>query len=178
MSINLHLGCGKIYIPGFIHVDTRKFSHVDHVTSAENLHMFQDNSVDLVYACHILEHFHRDKTAGVLQEWNRVLRPGGILRVAVPNFAALSAVYQQTGDLNLILGPLVGKQDYMYNTHYRVFDFKSLSELLLASGFTSVNTYDWKQTIHKDYDDYSQAYIPHMDKDNGTLISLNVEAVK
>ena len=32
--------------------------------------------------------------------------------------------------------------------------------------------------IHIDYDDYSQAYYPHMDKDNGILISLNVEAIK
>ena len=31
---------------------------------------------------------------------------------------------------------------------------------------------------HSDIDDYSQAYIPHMDKDNGTLMSLNVEAIK
>ena len=30
----------------------------------------------------------------------------------------------------------------------------------------------------KDYDDYSQAYIPHMDKERGILISLNVEATR
>ena len=176
--LNLHLGCGKVYIPGFVHIDTRKFSHVDHVTSVDNLSMFADNSVDLIYACHLLEHFHRDRTSGVLAEWKRVLVPGGILRVAVPDFAALAKVYQDTGDLNLVLGPISGKQDYIYNTHYRVFDFESLQTLLLDVGFKGVSRYNWEETIHKDYDDYSQAYIPHMDKENGTLISLNVEAVK
>ncbi|GAG94071.1 unnamed protein product, partial [marine sediment metagenome] len=33
-------------------------------------------------------------------------------------------------------------------------------------------------TIHKGYDDCSQSYIPHMDKEHGLLISLNVEAEK
>lgn len=178
MSLNLHLGCGKVYIPGFVHVDVRKFDHVDHVTSVDKLDMFEDDSVDLVYACHLLEHFRREETEGVLTEWRRVLRPGGILRIAVPNFAALVKVYQDTGNLNLILGPLVGKQDYMYNTHYRAFDFESLKTLLYGVGFRGVGYYDWRDTIHKDYDDYSQAYIPHMDKEHGTLISLNVEAVK
>ena len=38
--------------------------------------------------------------------------------------------------------------------------------------------YDWRQTLHKDHDDFSQAYVPHMDKEKGLLISLNVEADK
>lgn len=176
--IKLHLGCGKVYIPGFVHIDARRFSYVDYVASVDNLDMFSDNSVDLIYACHLLEHFQRYRTAGVLSEWWRVLVPGGTLRVAVPDFDALSKVYQDTGDLSLVLGPIFGKQDYIYNTHYRVFDFDSLKALLLDAGFSSVSRYNWKETIHKDYDDYSQAYIPHMDKENGTLISLNVEAVK
>lgn len=33
----------------------------------------------------------------------------------------------------------------------------------------------WKNTEHSQFDDYSQSYIPHMDKINGTLMSLNVE---
>jgi hypothetical protein len=32
--------------------------------------------------------------------------------------------------------------------------------------------------ITVEFDDHSQAYLPHMDKENGTLISLNIEAVK
>lgn len=107
-----------------------------------------------------------------------MLKPGGILRVAVPDFAALSKVYQSTGDINLVVGPVSGKQDYEYNTHYRIFDFESLKVLLYSAGFVDVQRYKWQDTIHRDYDDYSQAYIPHKDKENGVLISLNVEATK
>lgn len=177
-KIKLHLGCGEKYIPGFLHVDARKLPHVDYVSSANNLPMFEDNSVDLIYACHLLEHLKRHETEGVLKEWYRVLKPKGVLRLAVPDFEKLVEVYLKTKDLKLILGPLVGRQDYPENTHYIIFDFESLSEILKKVGFKKVQRYDWRKTIHKDYDDLSQAYIPHMDKEKGTLISLNMEAEK
>jgi predicted SAM-dependent methyltransferase len=177
-QIKIHLGCGKRYIPDFVHIDVRKFPHVDYIASVDKLDMFKDNSVDLIYACHLLEHFRRNETENVLREWYRVLKPGGILRIAVPDFEKLVEVYLKYKDLRLILGPLVGGQDYPENTHYRVFDFETLSEVLKKIGFKNVYKYDWRETVHKDYDDFSQAYIPHMDKDSGILISLNVEARK
>lgn len=177
-KIQLHLGCGERYIPGFIHIDVRKFPHVDHVASVDKLDMFEDNSVDLIYACHLLEHFKRNQIEDILKEWYRVLKPGGILRLATPDFEKLVEVYLKHKDLKLILGPLVGRQDYPENTHYIIFDFATLSEILKKVGFKKIYRYDWRKTIHKDYDDFSQAYIPHMDKKNGILISLNIEAKK
>ena len=177
-QISLHLGCGKRYIPGFIHVDARSFPHVDYVTSVDKLDMFKDNSVDLIYACHLLEHFKRNQIDGVLREWRRVLRPGGVLRLAVPDFENLVKVYGKYKDLSLVMGPLHGRQDYPQNTHYISFDLGYLQKLLTKAGFKNIHRYDWRKTIHKDYDDYSQAYIPHMDKEKGILISLNIEAIK
>src|SRR4030042_206803 len=177
-EVKLHVGCGDRYIPGFIHIDARKLPHVDYVTTADKLDMFKDNSVDLIYACHILDHLGRNQVDIVLKEWYRVLVPGGILRIAVSDFAKLAEVYLKTRDLNLVLGPLLGRQDYPENTHFMIFDYGYLSEVLARAGFKNIHRYDWRQTIHKDYDDLSQAYIPHMDKEHGTLISLNVEAEK
>ena len=53
-----------------------------------------------------------------------------------------------------------------------------LEELLINLGFINFELYDWRETDHSMFDDHSQAYIPHMDKINGTLISLNVECRK
>ena len=84
-----------------------------------------------------------------------------------------------------ILGPLHGK--WLYKTagekvdtfyHKTTYNFNSLNKVLEQAGFCKIKRYDWRNTIHKEYDDYSQAYIPHMDKENGILISLNVEAIK
>ena len=62
--------------------------------------------------------------------------------------------------------------------HKTAYNYTHLAELLLTCGFSSVSRYDWRTTCHAEFDDHSQAYIPHMDKDKGTLISLNLEARK
>lgn len=185
-ELKLHLGCGKKYIPGFIHVDLDDYPHIDHKSDISNLPMFEDNSVDLIYCCHALEYFDREEAQKVLKEWFRVLKPGGILRLAVPNFEAITEVYSKYKDLKHrgILGPLYGRMmiktpdGEMFIFHKTVYDFESLKEILESIGFKNVHRYNWEETIHKDYDDFSQAYIPHMDKEHGILISLNVEAEK
>jgi predicted SAM-dependent methyltransferase len=176
--MKLHLGCGKRKIPGFIHIDAIDFPHVDHVTTIDNLSFIQDKSVELIYNCHVLEHFKRRELFKVLSEWFRVLQPGVILRIAVPDFASLCTVYQKYEKMELVIGPLFGRQDYLYNIHYNAFDLQTLTKLLEDVGFINVRRYDWRETEHADIDDYSQAYIPHMDKENGILISLNVECCK
>jgi len=184
MPLQLHLGCGKRYIPGFVHVDLDDFPHIDYRSGIDRLPMFPDASVDLIYCCHALEYFDRQQAAEVLREWNRVLRPEGVLRLAVPDFPALISVYQKTGRLDEILGPLYGRmmtqspEGPALIYHRTTYDYESLEALCLQAGFRSFRRYNWQETVHKDYDDFSQAYKPHMDKDHGQLISLNVEAVK
>jgi predicted SAM-dependent methyltransferase len=176
--MKLHLGCGKRHIPSFIHIDAVDYPHVDHVATIDNLSFIPDNSVDLIYNCHVLEHFKRREVSRVLSEWLRVLKPSGTLRVSVPDFSRLCEVYQRENRIELVIGALFGRQDYLYNIHYNVFDFASLAQSLEQVGFVNVRRYDWRETEHADMDDFSQAYIPHMDKEHGTLISLNVECDK
>jgi predicted SAM-dependent methyltransferase len=181
-KIRLHLGCGKRCIPGFVNVDLADFPHIHYRRSIDNLEMFPDSSAELIYTSHTLEYFDRVQAVGVLHEWCRVLCPGGILRLAVPDFAAMIEVYRDYNNLGLILGPLYGRMEIAGTEqiiyHKTVYDFDSLRQLLESCGFENIRRYDWRQTIHRDYDDHSQAYIPHMDKDKGRLISLNIEATK
>lgn len=178
----LHLGGDKRFIPGFVHIDLADFPHIDYRHDIRSLPMIADASAELIYACHVLEYFDWVEVRDVLKEWKRVLAPGGVLRLAVPDFEALAAVYTRDGDLSKIVGPLYGRWPIPGSSqtiyHHTVYDFKSMKASLESAGFTNVHRYDWRETIHKDYDDYSQAYIPHLDKEHGVLISLNVEATK
>jgi predicted SAM-dependent methyltransferase len=183
--LKLHLGCWKRYIPGFVHVDLCDLPHIDYKHDVSSLPMFSDQTVDLIYASHVLEYFDREEVKRVLSEWRRILKTGGKLMVAVPDFRALIEVYQKTGRLSNILGPLYGRMELVTSEgtkcliyHRTVYDFDSLRETLEACGYASVHKYDWKATIHKDYDDHSQAYYPHMEKEHGLLISLNVEGIR
>jgi len=182
-EIRLHLGCGEKFIPGFIHIDLTDYPHIDHNEDIQHLSMFEDDTVDLIYCSHAFQYFDGfDEVPQVLKEWHRVLKPGGILRLAVTDFGAVVKVYLKYGDLKHrgILGPLYGKwpsgDGFIYLK--TAYDFDSLKNVLESACFKNVRRYDWRETIHKDYDDYSQAYIPHMDKENGILISLNMEATK
>lgn len=181
-KLKLHLGCGKRCLPGFVHVDLGDYSHIDYRHSVDRLEMFPDDAAQLIYASHVLEYFDRLEARQVLQEWNRILCPGGTLRLAVPDFGALVEVYLERGKLDLILGPLYGRAKIQGTDiiiyHRTVYDFASLKESLEEAGFREIQRYDWRQTIHRDVDDHSQAYIPHMEKDHGKLISLNVECTK
>lgn len=185
--IKLYLGSGKRFIPGFIHIDLDDYPHLAYKHNIADLPMFSDKSVDLIYTSHSFEYFDRQEGEKVLKEWHRVLKPGGILRIAVPDFEAITHVYlKYNKDLEHkgILGPLFGRMDIKEKGknktiyHKTVYDFKSLKKMLQMAGFKNIRRYDWEKTIHKNYDDHSQAYIPHLDKKNGILISLNLEAKK
>ncbi|GMO47366.1 MAG: hypothetical protein Ta2B_29430 [Termitinemataceae bacterium] len=77
----------------------------------------------------------------------------------------------------MVLGLLYGGQNYDYNFHYQTYDFSRLKKLLESAGFSNIACYDWEDFLPDGYDDYSRAYLPHMDFENGTLMSLNVTAV-
>jgi predicted SAM-dependent methyltransferase len=182
--MKLHLGCWNRYIPGFVHIDLCDMSHIDFKSSIDDLSMLKDESVELIYSSHSFEYFNRKDAISVLKEWARVLKSDGVLRLAVPDLDSLIKVYKITGKIEKILGPLYGQmnittlQGEVSLNHKTVYNYESLSQMLYENGFTNIRRYDWRDTIHKDYDDHSQAYFPHMDKENGILISLNLEAVK
>ena len=182
--MKLHLGCWHRYIPGWVHVDFCDLDHIDYKSSIDDLFMFADCSADLIYSSHSFEYFDREEASSVLSEWNRVLKKNGTLRLAVPDFDALLSVYKKTNDLSKILGPLYGAMEIITETgvinlyHKTAYNFDSLKEVLVSAGFCSVERYRWQDTAHKDYDDHSQAYYPHMDKEDGILVSLNMECKK
>jgi len=183
-EINLNLGCWHRYIPGWVHIDLCDLPHIDYKSSIDNLSMFADDTVDLIYSSHSLEYFDQEQIPRVLTEWRRVLKRGGILRLAVPDFDALIKLYATTGEIDSILGPLYGRMEIETKNgekkiyHKTAFTFDSLKRVLQGNGFLNVRHYNWQDTIHKDYDDHSQAYYPHMEKDKGLHISLNIEATK
>lgn len=175
------MGCGwRDFGSDWVHIDAGDYPHLDH-KSITNLKDFEDNSVDLIYASHVIEYFDRIEVIDLLSEWRRVLKPNGILRLAVPNFKVLSRLYLDgVIKLDNCLGPLYGKMpmDDITIYHKTTYDFDSLENILVSCGFRDCRTYDWRETEHSHFDDHSQAYVPHMDKENGVLISLNVECNK
>jgi predicted SAM-dependent methyltransferase len=180
--IKINMGC---YIRNFgkdwVHIDAGDYPHLDYKMDVSGKMPFEDNTVSLIYSSHVIEYFDREKIIDVLAEWRRILMPSGTIRLAVPDFEAMSKLYVEGKfPLKNFLGPLYGKMKMGEETiyHKTVYDFESLKKLLESLGFINVRRYDWRKTEHAEFDDHSQAYLPHMDKEHGTLISLNIEADK
>jgi predicted SAM-dependent methyltransferase len=176
-TINLHLGCGSINHPKFINIDGLSAPHIHYVRPIDDLSIFKDNSVDLIYACHCLEHFLYAEVPKVLAEWFRVLKSGGILRLSVPNFDLLLDVYRENGnDLNTIILPLMGGQDYKFNFHMAVFNRANLESFLKNAGFKQAQEWQPGSCELTTFNDWSarKALI------NGKYysINLNIEAIK
>lgn len=175
--MKLHIGTGKNYLPGWTNLDI--FSSVRADVYADMTALpFDRGSCSMVYACHVLEHGHRHMILATLTHWRDLLEPGGILRIAVPDFKACVEWYRRTHDLDAITGLLWGGQNHPKNNHFIGFDESTLCEALSKVGFSEIRPWNWRKTEHAQFDDYSQAYLPSFRKDDGLLVSLNIEAVR
>lgn len=173
-EINLHLGCGSINHPNFINVDARPAAHIHYVRFINDLSPFHDNSVNLIYACHCLEHFPYNDVPKVLSEWFRVLKNHGVLRLSVPNFDLLINIYKdQEDNLESIVPLLMGGQDYEFNFHKSAFNASNLKKILLKTGFQEVRNWQPGRCDMTTFNDWSGRQL------GGKYpVSLNLEAIK
>lgn len=179
-EMKLNLGCWTRKIPGFVNIDQIELPNVDLVANVNDLSMFENESIELIYASHVIAYFDSSEIIQVLEEWKRVLKRDGILRLSTPDFSALIRIYETTQDLKDIIGPIFGKMRFENAAIYHkvIYDEMSLRSLLEKTGFTRIEHWDWRNTEHAKYDDHSQAYFPHMKKDTGIQVSINLEARK
>ena len=89
----LNLGCGHRYHPKWVNVDF--FSAGEDVISHNLMEgiPFPDKYFDVVYHSHLLEHFPKDRAEPFMKECLRVLSPGGVLRIALPDLEFLVRNY-------------------------------------------------------------------------------------
>lgn len=110
-----------------------------------------DNSADVVYSSHMIEHLDRREAQAFLLEVRRILQPGGIVRVAAPDLARFAEDYSTTGDadgfiakthmglarpvgvLSRIKWGLIGPRHHLW-----MYDGPSLSKLISDAGFVDV----------------------------------------
>lgn len=89
----VNIGCGSTWHPAWTNLDVRPVSsHVRAWDVCKGL-PFDSEQVDACYASHVLEHLPRPQARALLVESLRVLRPGGIIRLAVPDLEAIAREY-------------------------------------------------------------------------------------
>lgn len=89
----LNLGCGSTFDPRWVNCDFAPSAAGIRRFDASMPLEFQTESVDVVYSSHMLEHLAPEKARAFLAECRRILRPGGILRLAVPDLEGIARAY-------------------------------------------------------------------------------------
>jgi predicted SAM-dependent methyltransferase len=144
---HLHLGCGPNYLPGFLNIDGNFFYKLDLWLDVRNGLPFPSNSVDSIYSTHMFEHFYPDELQVLLRECLRVLKPGGGIRLIVPNLASAIFAYSQRQSAWFddsfprhfdSLGGRFSNFVFCDGQHRTAFDFSYLDEVLRQSGFREV----------------------------------------
>lgn len=93
MKTYLNLGCGERFHPDWINVDlTAGRSGVIAHDLAKGI-PFPSESADAVYLAAVFEHIRRNDAANFLREIFRVLKPGGTVRVGVPDLEQICRIY-------------------------------------------------------------------------------------
>jgi ubiquinone/menaquinone biosynthesis C-methylase UbiE len=138
--MRLNLACGDDRREGYVNVDLRA-DVADVVASVDKL-PFADDSAEEVVAFDILEHFPSFRTADLLSEWHRVLKPMGALTLKVPNMLALSEWIVAGKQPRLIIRNIMGGHrwgpDGAWDTHHTNWTPTTLREDLAQAGFQVV----------------------------------------
>jgi len=136
-GVRLNLGSGKlVHIDGYTDID-REFGSEVYPLDRE------DDSVDEIYASHILEHFGFEESFKVLKNWVSKLKVGGLLKIAVPDFRKISEKYlagEKVNTSQYILGSHIDANDY----HKALFDKQSLLALMGSVGLVDIKPWDSK----------------------------------
>jgi hypothetical protein len=141
-AVRLNIGAGESQLPGFTPVDRANGDEAFPLTLAGT--PVADGTVDEIYASHVLEHFGHRETLDVLKEWVRALRPGGVLRVAVPDFDRIVQFYQD-GEDDRVESYLMGGHTDGNDRHGAIFNSGKLRDLMLLAGLSGIRP--WRSTI-------------------------------
>ncbi len=166
-DLKLHIGCGKNHLPGWINIDVYPAPVALNVLRGLP---FADRSVRYVFVSHLLEHlfFPRD-VKPFLSELKRVLMPGGVARVVVPDIAQCIEAYVKDDraffgsrretwawwpenptrlEDFLAYAGAGAEPAYLFESHKYGYDFETLARVLGDAGFTDVTRSDFCASRH------------------------------
>ena len=134
MSIKLNIGAGSTVIEGFTPIDRKLGLEAFPLA-------YEDKSVDEIRASHILEHFSFGDAEKALKEWVRVLKPGGKIRLAVPDVDKVLACDNEER-LFYLMGGQTDENDF----HKSAYDNARLSGLMAHCGLANVQRWESPNT--------------------------------
>ncbi len=131
--MKLNLGSGESPLEEYENLDIKNGQCIYPLNGPENV-------IDEIRASHVLEHFSHTEIGDVLQDWVRVLKPGGTLKIAVPDFEWIAQHYLAGQAIN-VQGYTMGGQIDADDYHKSIFDKEELTTALMIAGLRNIRTW-------------------------------------
>ena len=147
MKRKLHIG-GHQKAAGWEVLNANAGPIVDHVCNAKELSQFSDGTFSEVYASHVVEHLdYKDELAATLEEWLRVMKPGGKIYISVPDLDVLATLILSKDKLTIeerffVMRMLFGGHVDQYDYHVVGLNEEFLTSFLTSAGFVNISKVD------------------------------------
>lgn len=158
--LKLNVGSGKNKVPGYINLDVRPEVKPDIVHDLTQPLPYDKDVIIEIYCRHVLEHFNRHVAVKIVNDFYRVLKPKGVLKVIVPNleFHAKQLLgtskSRQRNQLEHAMAGFYGwetnKAGGPFSRHLWGYTTHTIRELLKIAGFHNLQlqtTEDWHLSI-------------------------------
>ncbi len=173
----LNVGCNKKVYPHTINLDYSWFPGIDLTMDIRRRLPISNNRLRGIYCEHLIEHLPFDMVTFCLSEWRRVLRPGGVVRIIVPDAELYLQTYCRIRIGNDVRFPYhePGKTPMMHvnrvfrsSGHQYAYDFETVAWLLGKANFENITRCEHKRGRDENL---------LLDSDERETESLRVEAV-
>ena len=169
--MKLHIG-GKQIKDGWKILNIQKNDGVDFVGSISDLSQFDDNSIEEIYASHVVEHVDQKNIKKTLEGIYRVLKNDGKFYISVPDLDVLCRIFidnKAPAKVKFhVMRMMFGGQTDKFDYHYFGWNYEFLNSYLIEAGFKK-NERVKSFNLFNDTSDFA----PY-----GPPISLNVIAYK
>jgi predicted SAM-dependent methyltransferase len=167
-DLKLHLGCGRGHIPGWINIDVYPAPLAINVLWGTP---FAPESARYVFVSHLLEHlFYPRDVRAFLAEVLRVLAPGGVVRIVVPDIGQCIEAYTRNDRVFfgsrretwswwpenptrledfLAYSGAGAEPAYLFESHKYGYDLETLTKVLEEAGFVTVEQSDYMSSPHE-----------------------------
>ncbi len=148
--MRIEIGAGAKPTPGYVHVDAVALEEVDVIDDGRTLAKFGDGVAQEIYSHWFLEHVARHEVNPMLENWKRVLAPGGRIRLVTNNHEAHNRCLAEGQitwrEWSYLIYAVENKRGYgVWDIHKCAWTQGLLDETLRLAGFVEVSVdAQWK----------------------------------